>query len=280
MEIYSWDDKFHKFESFLVDEEKSPGTIRKYIKDVEEFAIWLRERELTKEAVTFWRDLLLEQGLKPCTVNGKLASLHCFLKMEGRNDIRVKSLKVQRRLFREEGRELSKLEYEALLREARKRGNRRLELTMETICATGIRVSELKYITMEATSAGRAEVALKGKIRVIMIPAKLCRKLSKYAKEQGIVSGEIFLSRRGTGLSRKRIWGEMKELCKDIGIEPTKVFPHNLRHLFARCFYRVSRDLTKLADVLGHSSVETTRIYLVSTGEEHAQIMARLKLIS
>jgi site-specific recombinase XerD len=151
---------------------------------------------------------------------------------------------------------------------------------METICATGIRVSEVRYITVEALQSGRAEVSLKGKIRTIIIPGKLCRKLKKYAKKQKIVSGEIFLTRNGKGMSRRQIWAEMKNLCKKAGVSPSKVFPHNLRHLFARTFYRACRDVVRLADVLGHSSVETTRIYLVSTGAEHARLLNRLGLIS
>ena len=155
----------------------------------------------------------------------------------------------------------------------------RLALLLETICATGIRVSEVKYITVEAARAGRAEVSLKGKLRTILLPGKLCRKLKKYARAQKIASGEIFRTRSGKSLSRRQIWAEMKRLCKSAGVAPSKVFPHNLRHLFARTFYKVCRDVVKLADVLGHSSVETTRIYLISTGAEHAGILRKMRLI-
>ena len=192
----------------------------------------------------------------------------------------MKYLRVQRRLFRNRERELEKGEYLRLLETAESQGKRRLALLMETICATGIRVSEVRYITVEAVQMGRAEVSLKGKIRTILIPNKLCRKLQKYARQQKTVSGEIFLTRNGKGLTRRQIWAEMKALSGQAGVAATKVFPHNLRHLFARSFYRCSRDVAKLADVLGHSSIDTTRIYLISSGVEHARQLERLGLIS
>ena len=167
-----------------------------------------------------------------------------------------------------------------LLETAQGQGKERLGLLMETMCATGIRVSEVKYITVEAARMGRAEIALKGKIRTILLPGKLCRKLLKYAKKQKTGTGEIFLTRSGRGLSRRQIWAEMKALCARAGVAASKVFPHNLRHLFARTFYRVCRDVVQLADVLGHSSVETTRIYLASTGVEYVRRMDRLSLFA
>ena len=176
-------------------------------------------------------------------------------------------------------RELTRAEYARLLAAAQSSGDTRLALLMESICATGIRVSEVKFLTVEAAQCGRAEIALKGKIRTILLPAKLCRKLLKYAKQQKTASGEIFLTRSGKSLSRKQIWAEMKGVCRAAGVAPSKVFPHNLRHLFARIFYRVCRDVVKLADVLGHSSIETTRIYLISTGAEHAGILRKMRLI-
>lgn len=191
----------------------------------------------------------------------------------------MKHLKVQRKAFRESSRELTKEEYRRLLQTADALGKERLLLLLETICATGIRVSEVRYITYKAIQAGKAEIFLKGKVRTILIPGRLCRKLQKYANRQKITSGELFLTRSGKGLSRKQIWMEMKRLCEQAKVEPTKVFPHNLRHLFARCFYHACRDVAKLADVLGHSSIETTRIYLISTGTEHVQALNRLRLI-
>lgn len=213
------------------------------------------------------------------TVNAKLSALHSLLQFLGWEDCRVKYLKIQRRTFRESARELSRQEFGRLLETARHQGRERLELLMETICATGIRVSEVKYITLEALRAGRAEISLKGKVRTILIPGKLCRKLERYAKKQNIATGEIFLTRRGKGLSRRQIWAEMKALCARAGVAASKVFPHNLRHLFARTFYRASRDVAQLADVLGHSSIETTRIYLLSTGANHTRQLERLGLI-
>ena len=171
-------------------------------------------------------------------------------------------------------------EYDRLLETARERGQERLALLMETICATGIRVSEVRYITMEAAQRGRAEISLKGKIRTILLPGKLCRKLLKYARQHKTVSGEIFLTRNGIPLSRRQIWAELKRLCKYAGVEPSKVFPHNLRHLFATTFYKACKDIARLADVLGHSSIETTRIYLVTSGTEHARQLNRLGLVS
>ena len=208
-----------------------------------------------------------------------LAALNGLFHFLGWDECRAKFLKVQRRLFRDAGRELTRQEYERLLAAARARGQERLALLMEAICATGIRVSEVQYITVEAARAGRAEVALKGKIRTILIPSKLCRKLLKYAKQQKTASGEIFLTRNGTPLSRRQIWAEMKQLCRYAGVEPGKVFPHNFRHLFATIFYRACKDIVRLADVLGHSSIETTRIYLTTSGAEHAQQLNRLGLI-
>ena len=211
----------------------------------------------------------------------QIAAYGSYLRAEERSPGTVeKYLKIQRRLFRDDSRELTRPEYDRLLAAAREQGRERLALLLETICATGIRVSEVRYVTVETARTGRAEIALKGKIRTILLPGKLCRKLLKYARRQKIASGEIFLTRSGRGLSRKQIWAEMKSLCAKAGVAPTKVFPHNLRHLFARTFYRVCRDVARLADVLGHSSIETTRIYLISTGAEHATTLERMGLVS
>ena len=189
-------------------------------------------------------------------------------------------LKIQRKLFRSTDKELTREDYSLLLSTAEQQGKQRLCLLLETICATGIRVSEVAYITLEAVQAGRADLALKGKIRTILLPNRLCRKLLKYAKKKKITSGALFLTRNGNRMSRRQIWAEMKALCKASGVDASKVFPHNLRHLFARTFYRVSHDIAKLADLLGHSNMETTRIYLISTGIEHMRQLERLGLIS
>ena len=265
---------------YLYGEERERSTIKKYLRDIQEFMAWLAEAEATKGRTTAWKEHLKKQGCKPETINGKLSALNRFLRFLGREDCLVKPLRIQRRLFRGAGRELTKAEYLCLVDTAHSLGKTRLALLMETICATGIRVSEVKYITVEAIRAGYAEIALKGKIRTILIPSKLCRKLEKYARKQKIASGELFVTRSGKGISRRQIWAEMKALCRRAGVEGSKVFPHNLRHLFARTFYRACRDVAKLADVLGHSSIETTRIYLISTGAEHARQLERLGLIS
>ena len=268
------------FCQFLRDGEHGTATIVKYQRDVGAFAGWLDRREVDKETVRAWKTHLVAQGYAPVTVNAMLAALNSFLRFAGWEECRVKFLRIQRRVFRDRTRHLSREEYQRLLDTAAVQGKKRLGLLMETICATGIRVSEVRYITVESAAAGRAEVALKGKVRTILIPAKLARKLEKYAKQQKIASGEIFLTRSGRRLSRGQIWAEMKALCRDAGVEASKVFPHNLRHLFATTFYRAYRDIVKLADVLGHSSIETTRIYLVTPEDEHAKQMDLLGLVS
>ena len=272
--------QFGLFQQHLAEEERELGTIEKYMREVKKFALWQGRRKVTKETVSEWKEQLRQSGYKPETVNGKLSAVNKFLSCMGWGECCVKYLKIQRRLFRSTGRELTKDEYMRLVETAQGLGKTRLALLIETICATGIRVSEVKYITAEALRAGRADISLKGKIRTVLLPGKLCRKLQKYAKKQKITSGEVFLTRSGKGISRRQIWAEMKALCKQARVAPSKVFPHNLRHLFARTFYRVSRDVAKLADVLGHSSIETTRIYLISTGAEHVRQLERLGLIS
>ena len=273
-------ERLGEFKRQLEREERELGTIEKYMREVKKFALWQGRRKVTKETVSEWKEQLRQSGYKPETVNGKLSAVNKVLSCMGWGECCVKYLKIQRRLFRSTGRELTKDEYTRLVETAQGLGKTRLALLIETICATGIRVSEVKYITAEALRAGRADISLKGKIRTVLLPGKLCRKLQKYAKKQKIASGEIFLTRSGKGVSRRQIWAEMKALCKQARVAPSKVFPHNLRHLFARTFYRVSRDVAKLADVLGHSSIETTRIYLISTGAEHVRQLERLGLIS
>ena len=267
------------FRRHLTQEEREQSTIEKYVRDVKLFEAWLSGRRVTAEIVTDWKDYLRTKGYKPETINAKLSALNKFFAFMRWLECRIKYLKIQKRLFRGTEKELTKGDYVRLLETADTLRKNRLALLIETICATGIRVSEVRYITMEAVRAGYADVALKGKIRTILLPAKLCRKLQKYARKQKIASGEIFITRTGKGVSRRQIWAEMKALCKKAGVAASKVFPHNLRHLFARTFYRACRDVAKLADVLGHSSIETTRIYLISTGKEHTRQLERLGLI-
>ena len=273
-------EQLHSFRAYLRDGERSAATVEKYLCEVTQFAAWLNNTEVTKSAVAEWKEHLLSEGYEPSTVNGKLTALDRFFNFMGWSDCKVKHLKLQRRLFRDDSRELTKEEYERLIETAEGLGKERLALLMESICGTGIRVSEVQYLTVEAAQQGKVEIYLKGKVRTILIPGKLCKKLLKYARKHKIASGEIFLTRGGKPLSRKQIWAEMKSLCRKASVAPSKVFPHNLRHLFARTFYRVCRDVAKLADVLGHSSIETTRIYLISTGAEHAKTLDMLRLVS
>ena len=273
------EEKIKEFAKHLEGEERGKETIEKYVRNIRFFASWLGGQSVTKEKAAEWKASLQRENFAPSTINSKLSALNSFFKFANMEECRVKFLHIQRMVFREDSKELDKEEYERLLSAAYLGGEERLGLAMETIGATGIRVSELEYITVEAVREGRATVELKGKIRVILIPGKLCRKLLKFAGKQGIDSGGIFRTRSGKGLSRRQIWREMKRLCGEAGVEHSKVFPHNLRHLFAMVFYKVSGDIVKLADVLGHSSVETTRIYLISTGKEHAYQMERLGLV-
>ena len=278
---YLTNEQIAAFASSLVRAERTPATIEKYLRSVRAFFLYLDGQPVTKDAVVAWKEHLQSVGgYSPSTVNASLAAINDLFTFLSWPDCRIHYLKVQHRLFRDAGQELGREDYERLITAARESGRERIALVMETICATGIRVSEVQYITVEAARAGRAEVALKGKIRTILIPSKLCRKLLKYAKQQKTASGEIFLTRNGTPLSRRQIWAEMKGLCKTAGVAASKVFPHNLRHLFAAAFYRASRDIVKLADVLGHSSLETTRIYLLTSGAEHQRQLDRLGLVS
>ena len=267
------------FAEQLRREERSAGTVENYLRHVRAFCAWLDGKPVTKEAASAWKSCLVQKGYRPGTVNAMLVPLNQLFKFLGCEDCRVKALRVQRQMFRDDSRELTREEYARLLAVAGRLRQERLVLLMEAICSTGIRVSEVQYLTVEAARAGRAEISLKGKIRTILLPQKLCRKLRKYARKNKIASGEIFLTRSRSGLSRKQIWAEMKALCGQAGIAPTKVFPHNLRHLFARTFYKVCCDVVKLADLLGHSSVETTRIYLISSGADHARQLEQLGLV-
>lgn len=265
---------------YLKQEEKSTATQEKYLRDITVFVRWLGSSPVTKESVTGWKEHLQAEGRAPTTINTALSALNGLFRFLGWEDCRAKFLKIQRRMFRDQSRELTRADYDRLIATAQERSQNRLALLMETICATGIRVSEVRYITVEAAKAGRAEIALKGKIRVILIPGKLCRKLLKYAKKQKIARGEIFLTTDGKGMDRRQIWAAMKRLCQRAGVAPSKVFPHNLRHLFAAAYYRAYRDIVKLADLLGHSSIETTRIYLVESGAEHQRQLERLGLVT
>ena len=272
--------QINSYGRYLLAEERSVGTTEKYLRDIKAFFHWLGGRSVTKDRTVEWKTYLLGKDYAPTTVNGMLSSLNGLFKFLGWDKCRVKFLKIQRKLFQDTRRELTRGEYDRLLTVAKEKGRGRLALLMETICATGIRVSEVRYITVEAARSGRAQVSLKGKIRVILLPRKLCRKLLKYAKIKKILSGQIFLTGKGQELGRRQIWAEMKRLCAAAEVAPSKVFPHNLRHLFAALFYNACKNIVQLADVLGHFSIETTRIYLLSSGAEHIRQLERLGLVT
>ena len=270
---------FDQFEDYLRHDEREESTIEAYLRSLTRFAEWADGRAVTKELAMEWKTALSESGYRPISVNAMLAAVNKFFTCMGREDCKVKYLKLQRQMFRKSEKDLSKEEYQRLVQAAHEKGDLRMELILETICATGIRVGELRYITVEAVRAGVAEIALKGKIRTILLPHRLCRKLQKYAKQQKIASGKIFLTQDGLPVSRQSIWTRMKALCEAAGVERSKVFPHNLRSLFARSFYGSCHDVVRLADVLGHSSIETTRIYLMSTGKEYLRQLDKLGLV-
>lgn len=271
-------EKIKKYHKYLIQEEKSAATVEKYIRDVTAFVLWLGESIPCKEEVLKYKEYLLE-NYAPASVNSVLSSLNSFFSFSGQHNLKVKTLKLQKRLFSVEDKELTKTEYERLLTVAKNKGNEKLYLLMQTICATGIRVSELRYITVESLGLQKAQVNLKGKMRIIMLPDELCRMLLKYAKEQKISSGSIFVSKSGKPLDRSNIWRLMKALCESAKVPREKVFPHNLRHLFARTFYSMQKDIIRLADILGHSSINTTRIYTMETGKIHRRQIQRLGLL-
>lgn len=267
------------FSAHLYHEEKSKNTIEKYLRDVQAFAAYQKGAVVTRERVIAYKNKLLSENYAPRSINSMLASLNSLFSFLGWMDCKVKSIKLQRQIYCPEEKELTKSEYKQLVETAKQEGNERLYLLMQTLCSTGIRVSELQYITVESVKEGEAVVSLKGKTRTVWIVGSLKKKLLRYAAEQNIKSGFIFITRTGKPMDRTNIWREMKHLCMQAGINPHKVFPHNLRHLFARTFYSLEKDIAKLADILGHSSINTTRIYTITTGHEHRQRMERMQLI-
>lgn len=268
-----------KFRLYLLDEEKSDNTIEKYLRDVTALANFCKSTAITKEVVIAYKEKLIEDHYSISSINSMLAginSLFCFM---GWHDLRVKTIKFQRQVFYPEEKELTRKDYERLCQAALKAKDERLYLILQTICATGIRVSELKFITVESVRKGKALVSLKGKCRYIFIVRELQKKLLRYAAKQGIKVGSVFITRTGKPISRITVWREMKNLCVRAKVNPQKVFPHNLRRLFAREFYRIKKDISKLADILGHSTINTTRIYLMGTGMEHLLYMENMCLV-
>ncbi len=266
------------FEVELRNDEKSNNTIEKYLRDVKCFVTFARERTIDKVLVLEYKSQL-EKDYAIASANSILAAINSFFKFVGWYDCCVKQFKVQRKTYCSEESELTKQEYIALVRVSEQKKNERLSLLIQTICGTGIRVSELEFITVEAIKHGEAVVSCKGKSRKVFIVKELCRKLQKYANKQNITSGAIFITKTGKPMNRSNIWREMKSLCEQAGVNPNKVFPHNLRHLFARTFYGIEKDIAKLADILGHTSINTTRIYIITTGAEHRRKLENMRLI-
>ena len=265
-----------RFKTYLIQEEKSPLTVEKYVRDVRGFLRWLDGRELSKAEVLSYKEKLTE-SYAITSVNSILSSVNSYLDYLGRRDCHVKTIKQQRRMFCAAEKELTKTEYERLLRAAKQKP--RLCLLMQTICSTGIRVSEHRFITVEAAKQGYAEVRLKGKYRMVFLPKKLCKALLNYARENKIRRGSIFITSTGKPLDRCNIWAEMKKLCDTANVRREKVFPHNLRHLFARTYYALEKDIVRLADILGHSSINTTRIYTMESGDIHRKQLEKMKFL-
>lgn len=268
----------NRFKLYLYEEEKSDNTIEKYMRDIRFFREWLAGREIDKSTVLEYKKVLCEK-YAPKSVNSMLSSINAFFLFMGWHELKVKTLKIQRRIFANKDKELAKAEYERLLTVAKDRENERLYYLMQTIASTGLRVSEIKYVTCDAVKSGQALINCKGKIRQIFLPKKLCKMLKDYIKSQGIKSGSVFVSKSGRPLDRSNIWKMLKDLCETAGVSKDKVFPHNFRHLFARTFYSLQKDIVRLADVLGHSSVETTRIYTMESGTEHIKMIQKLGLL-
>ena len=268
----------NRFKEYLLENEKSAATVKKYLHEIRKLSEFLAGCKLDKLLLLKYRDQLRVKN-KARTVNVKISAINAYLEFIGMNECKLKYLKVQRRAFIDQGRELNEKEYKKLLEAARASRNDRLYYVMMTLCSTGMRVSELRYITVDSVKAGYVEISLKGKIRTVLIHRDLRKRLMKYAKSYGITSGFIFYTRSGKPLDRSNICHEMKKLCERAGVNPRKVFPHNLRHLFARTFYSIEKNIAHLADVMGHSSVETTRIYVSASVKEHERILNRMNLL-
>ncbi len=271
-------DRISDFEAYLKEQERASATVEKYVRDVRAFGAFVGEREIDKALVMAYK-MHLQERYATASVNSTLSSLGAFFGFCERRDLCVKRVKVQKSVFAAKERELSTAEYERLLHAAQARGDERLYLLMQTVCACGIRVSELQFITAEAVRYGYADISCKGKKRRVYLPAALCKQLRPYLRKSGIVSGAVFVTRGGKPMDRSNIWAQMKALCRAAHVQESKVFPHNLRHLFARTFYTIHKDIVRLADVLGHSSIDTTRIYTMECGDVHRRRIDRLNLV-
>lgn len=270
-------EQISSFSDYLYREEKSVATREKYLRDTRAFCKYASNGIVTKDLVLTWKKQLIDTGYAVRSINSMLASINSLFAFLGWHDCSVKNIRLQRQTYCAEEKELTKTEYLRLLETSKK--NEQMNLVLQTICGTGIRVSELRYFTVEDLRHGEITVNCKNKTRTILIPGKLKRLLLEFAKKRGIRTGAIFVSRNGKLLDRSTIWRQMKQLCKEAGVKESKVFPHNLRKLFARTFYSIEKDIAKLADILGHSSINTTRIYIMSTGVEHRRKIERLGLV-
>ncbi len=267
-----------EFKSYLVKVEKSNNTYEKYMRDIYAFFEWIEDKEITKELVSQYKEHILKK-YKISSVNSMLSSLNSFFDFCGRYDLKTKLIKVQRKIFENANKNLTKTEYEKLLTVAKQKGDMRLYYLMQTICATGIRVSELKFITTNSVKSGVALIDCKGKIRTVILSKSLCKMLASYIKANKIRNGSIFVTKSGMPLDRSNIWKLMKNLCKQAGVCPDKVFPHNLRHLFAKTYYAAKKDIVRLADILGHSNINTTRIYTMESFDVHRRQIEKLGLL-
>lgn len=269
-----------EFGIYMTKKERSQNTIEKYIRDIRKLMDYAKNREITKELmIEFKEKLLKSDNYEINSINTFLTAINQFMEYLGWNDVKVSTYKVQKSIFAQENKYLTKEEYKRLVATARRLGNIRLEMILNTICSTGIRIGELKYFTVENVKKGKIVIYNKGKIRTILIPSELRKKLLFYIAQKNIIKGIIFRTKSGKPLERSNIWREMKALCKDSNVKEEKVFPHNLRHLFAQCFYSLKKDLSKLADILGHSSIETTRIYIKESCEEYRRQLEMMHLV-
>ncbi len=266
------------FEQYLYEEEKSDNTCDKYMRDIRVFREWLGGKAVDKSVVLEYKKELCEK-YQPASVNSILSSLNALFMYMNWYDLKVKTLKIQRRIFADKEKELTKAEYERLLTAAKNKKNERLYYLMQTIGSTGLRISELKYVTVDAVNAGEATINCKGKIRQIFLPKQLCKMLKSYIKQKKIKSGSVFITKSGKPLDRSTVWKMLKGLCESANVARSKVFPHNFRHLFAKTFYSLQKDIVRLADILGHSSINTTRIYTMESGEVHRRKIERLNLL-
>lgn len=267
-----------EYEKYLLEEEKARATIEKYIRDVVAFKNWLGARSVEKTAVMEYKQSLIE-NYSPASVNSKISSLNNFFVFNEWFKCRIKAIKIQKQIFAKQEKELTKAEYERLLKAAKEKKNDRLYFLMQTICSTGIRISELRFINVSAVRSGKAEIHCKGKLRTVFLPKTLCKMLKEYIKRHNITEGSVFVTKTGKPIDRSNVWSDMKCLCESAGVNKEKVFPHNLRHLFARTYYSLQKDISRLADILGHTNVNTTRIYTMETGIVHRKQIEKLGLL-